>query len=61
MNHKETLNIPVYYTLTINDVGQKTYEYDFEAIADAFEDALCELDDRAIVMCSVETQAQQET
>ena len=53
--HKETLNIPVYYYYTI-DNGVKTYHYDFEQIADAFEDALCELDESVVVMCSVETQ-----
>ena len=42
--------IPIYYI--INEDGGKTY--DFEMMAEEFENKLSELDDSVVIMCSVE-------
>tara|TARA_R110002167_G_scaffold258211_1_gene464781 strand:- start:91 stop:252 length:162 start_codon:yes stop_codon:yes gene_type:complete len=50
MKKKEEIVVPIYYI--VNDDGSKTY--DFEKIAEEFENKLSELDDSVVVMCSVE-------
>jgi hypothetical protein len=49
-NHKEQIIVPVYYYEDEN--GQ--IHYDFEEMAEEFENQLSKLDPNVIVMCSVE-------
>lgn len=49
-NHQEQIIIPVYYYE--NEDGQIVY--DFEQMADYFENELSKLDESVVVMCSVE-------
>jgi hypothetical protein len=49
-NHKEQIIVPVYYWEDEN--GQ--IHYDFEEMADYFENELAQLDQSVVVMCSIE-------
>lgn len=49
-NHKEQIIVPVYYFKDEN--GQ--IHYDFEQMAEEFENQLSKLDTNVVVMCSVE-------
>ena len=49
-NHKEQIIVPVYYRKDEN--GQ--IHYDFEQMAEEFENQLSKLDPNVVVMCSVE-------
>lgn len=49
-NHKEQIILPVYYWEDEN--GQ--IHYDFEEMADYFENELAQLDQSVVVMCSIE-------
>jgi len=49
-NHKEQIIVPVYYWEDEN--GQ--IHYDFEEMADYFENELAQLDNSVVVMCSIE-------
>tara|TARA_R110000737_G_scaffold225895_1_gene240652 strand:- start:404 stop:562 length:159 start_codon:yes stop_codon:yes gene_type:complete len=51
MKTKEEIVVPIYYI--VNDDGSKTY--DFEQMAEEFENELAKLDDSVVIMCSVET------
>ena len=50
MKTKEEISVKTYYI--VNDDGSITY--DFEQMAEEFENELSKLDDSVIVMCSVE-------
>jgi hypothetical protein len=49
-NHKEQIIVPVYYYEDENGV----IHYDFEEMADYFENELAQLDKSVVVMCSIE-------
>lgn len=55
-NHKEQIIVPVYYFEDENGV----IHYDFEQMADEFEQELSKLDKNAVVMCSVEISEDEE-
>ena len=49
-NHKEQIILPVYYW----EDNEGKITYDFEQMAEEFENQLAQLDNTIIVMCSVE-------
>ena len=55
-NHKEQLIIPVYYY----EYEQGNITYDFEEMANVFENELSLLDDSVVVMCSVDSKEEDE-
>mgnify|MGYP003133441032 CR=1 FL=1 len=65
MNNKtKQINIPTEITINVygyhpddenGNVDETRYVFDFEEMANEFEDKLSELDDTAVVMCSIET------